>query len=172
VLKILKNKKGLTLVELLIGMVVLGIILTAVSAILIPMMQFQARANELAEQNALLDDLANQIIYDISMAIQPGIGNVTLPDDDEMVIPIAAGGGGNVVYTIADGVIWRSQANINNPLLPGEFHLRMDEAGVRVETINLSVYNTTETIYTLTLTLENEDLKFERNYAVRPLALN
>ena len=64
--KAVKNKKGLTLMELIVGILMFSIISVAISMLLAPILSSYARANDFAEYNALLDNIANQIIDDIS----------------------------------------------------------------------------------------------------------
>ena len=169
-IKILKNKKGLTLVELIIGMVVLSIILIMASAVLLPTLQFQRRANELAEQNALLDNLANQIVYDLSRAVEP-----VLFSGGVLKIPVGAAGGGEVIYTVNSiGLIERQTAGeaIAQPLLPNRFH-----RGLMVDNISLVQVDDTDLdipgiVYELTVSLVNDNTTFTRDYIVRPLGLN
>ena len=175
---ILKSKKGLTLVEVVIGMLVLSLIILMAGSTLAPMMRFQRRTNELAEQNFLLDNLANHIVYDLSMtmeepvlttppAITPGVGTLTIPVEDLS--------GGDIIYRIAaNGIIMRQQSTddagepINNPLLPPEFY-----RGLGAESLALVGENTGGgIIYRLTLRLTNDNTTFVRTYAIRPLALN
>ena len=162
--KILKCKKGLTLVELIIGMVVLSIIIGMATAVMAPMMQFQRRSNELAEQNTLLDNLANHIIYDVSMAVE----DMPSSQSGTLNIPVAAGGGGPVAYTLDNGIIWRNQADVNVPLLPEGFSRNMN---VTVLALN-QIPDANGTAFMLTIELSNENRRFTRDYAVRPLALN
>ena len=163
--KILKSKKGLTMVELIIGMVILSIIISMATAVMAPMMQFQRQANELAEQNALLDNLANQIVHDMSKAIDK-----PAQSGNEITIPIGTGGGGNITYTLIEGIIWRQQVddNYNVPLLPDGFYRNFI---VTVMDIN-QVPDANGTAYLLTLELSNDRRTFTRDYAVRPIAIN
>jgi len=69
-MRIFRNKKGITLVELMVSMLLFTIIAAAVSAILMPMLNSFARANELAECNTLLDSVANVITRDLSKATE------------------------------------------------------------------------------------------------------
>ena len=178
-MKILKSKNGITLVELIIGMMVLSIIIAMLGTTLAPMMQFQRRANELAEQNTLLDNLANHIIYDLSMTLEeinPLPPPLTPGGAGALTIPVGERNGGDIIYTIpANGILMRQQFThddgtpINNPLLPRQFY-----RGLTVHELQLVSENVGGgTIYRLTLTLRNENANtdFQRTYAIRPLAL-
>jgi len=64
------NNKGITLIELIVAMVVMMVIITAVTAIFIPILQTFQRANNYAEVNALMDNIAAIIMDDISSATE------------------------------------------------------------------------------------------------------
>ncbi len=62
----LKNKDGMTLVELVIGMIVFAIITLAVVTVMMPLLRVYAESNDLAEINALVDSVGSQIVKDMS----------------------------------------------------------------------------------------------------------
>jgi len=62
------NKEGLTLLELIITILVMSIIIIAVTSVFAPMLNAYRRANNLAEANTLLDNIALIIISDLSNA--------------------------------------------------------------------------------------------------------
>ncbi len=62
----LKNKNGMTLVELVIGMIVFAIITLAVVTVMMPMLRVYAESNDLAEINALVDSVGSQIVKDMT----------------------------------------------------------------------------------------------------------
>ena len=66
--KIMNNKKGLTLMELIVGLLMFSIIAVAVSMSLAPTLFAYMSANDFAEYNALLDNLANNITSELSQA--------------------------------------------------------------------------------------------------------
>jgi len=68
--KILKSKKGMTLVELMAGMLVFVFITLAASVVVTPTLRAYMLANDLAESNALLDTLANQLTENLSRATE------------------------------------------------------------------------------------------------------
>ena len=93
-MKILKNKKGLTLIELIVGIVMFTIIALTVATSLTPTLFAFMSANDFAEYNALLDNIANQIVGDMMQATEPSPGsdnpvfpdNVWIVDDSEELI--------------------------------------------------------------------------------------
>ena len=67
-IKILKSKSGMTLTELLVGMVIFSIITAASTAVLGPTLNAFGKANDLAEINMLLDNLIAEMEMDIARA--------------------------------------------------------------------------------------------------------
>ena len=70
-IKVLLNKKGTSLMEILVGSLMFALLAVTVSTVLTPMIMAMTRANDLAEYNTLLDNVANQITSDITQAIAP-----------------------------------------------------------------------------------------------------
>ncbi|MCL2079538.1 MAG: type II secretion system GspH family protein [Oscillospiraceae bacterium] len=171
-LKILKSKKGLTLVELIIGIIVMSVILVAISGVVMPMMRFQARAIEVAEQNAMLDSLANQIIYDLASAIDTPNQSGNSGEDDWALVISTGTGGGTVTYTIDSGIIMREQAGVKSPLLPEGYHRKLEAQVNSVGIVELNEIEVDGIVYELTIELKKDDTLFSRAYAARPLALN
>ena len=68
---VLFNKKGTSLMEILVGILLFALLAITVSAVLTPMIMALKRATDLAEYNTLLDNVANQITSDITQAIAP-----------------------------------------------------------------------------------------------------
>jgi type II secretory pathway pseudopilin PulG len=83
--KRLNNKKGATLTELIVGMLVLSIILLAVTSVFLPLYNAHVYANDMAEINALLNSLSAVIISDIERAT----GGITLTGGT-LTIPVRA----------------------------------------------------------------------------------
>jgi prepilin-type N-terminal cleavage/methylation domain-containing protein len=166
ILKTLKSKSGVTLMELIVGVVIFAIITTAVSAVLAPMLRAYSHANELAELNALLDTIANPIKNDMSDATDP---LEKLGIDNEILIPINTN---TIKYTIGgDGVLLCS---VNDsppmPVLPKTFY---NNKSVDFRVIRI---DPPEAAYTLTIIIrsDRDDGRemARRDYAVRPLVLN
>jgi prepilin-type N-terminal cleavage/methylation domain-containing protein len=67
-IKKIKNKCGMTLVELIAVLFIFSIIGTSVSAVLVPTLRAFARANDLAEMNTLMDNLTKELLNDLSTA--------------------------------------------------------------------------------------------------------
>jgi len=165
--KIFKSKKGLTLIELVVGMVIFGIISTAVAASLAPTLFAFMRANEFAEYNLLLDNIANQILDDLSQStekLEPAVNDITITKHAT-----------KVRYTISDdsefpeGILLRDLGGNLQPVFSEEFYRRKT---VTFEFADVSTEDTAAYMLTIRLININEDFEIDRDYAVRPLILN
>jgi type II secretory pathway component PulJ len=189
-IKILKNKKGVTLMELIVGLFLFAVVTTSVAAIVAPILRAHAHASDLAEVNTLLDNLANIIISDLSSATDALVISGDDDDDDdenryEVLIRID---NTNVIYTVEDdennpnfGALLRS-VSVNapdpvfHPVLPKIFYKRKSVSFV----VNDAPTTVNGEAYTLTVTILSDRTGSEmisremisREYAVRPLALN
>ena len=162
--KILKSKKGFTLVELIVCMVVLSVITTTVAALLGPMLSFYARANDLAESNTLVDNIANYIISDLSHATAP-IPDSAIDRDNGNNLGITVNYPGDVVFAVdAAGVLTRN----NSRVLSKDFYKNKSVSITTGPGDSSGVYLLTVTI---TLDRDNDREMVSRVYAVRPLAL-
>lgn len=164
--KILKCKKGMTLVELIVGVMIFTVITTIASAVLAQMVRVYSQSNELAELNTLLDNVANHIVSDISNATTP---LVNIGIDNEITVVIDTN---TITYTVAgDGTLLRSAGGAAPiPILPKTFYKNKSVGFV----LNLSPSGT-GTAYMLTVTIHsdhNGSPIISRDYAIRPLALN
>ncbi|MCL1819031.1 MAG: prepilin-type N-terminal cleavage/methylation domain-containing protein [Oscillospiraceae bacterium] len=166
--KILKNKKGTTLVELLVAMLLFVIVTTSASTIMFPMLKLQIGANEYAEYNTLLDTVANYIISEFSGAVPDGT-------------PIAAGsnylgffkGTGTAELTVvpvagsnSGGILHRN----GRPVLHEDYY-KMKTVGFFCRDVS-SVYAGTAFELTVFVYDRKGSEVINRVYAVRPLALN
>lgn len=164
--KILKSKKGFTLVELIVSIVVFAIILTSVSTILVRILRFYAQANELAELNTLVDNIANQITSDISRVTLP-VPVQDLGKENDVCLTIEETN--DIRYTVdaLDGVLLKNDSIVYSKPFYKEkslsFILNAESGAAGVA-------------YILTVRiLSDQDGGGEmisRDYAVRPLALN
>ncbi|MDR2571149.1 MAG: hypothetical protein LBD23_12805 [Oscillospiraceae bacterium] len=66
--KVLKSRSGLSLMEILVGSMMFALIAATATAVLAPMMQAYARANDFAEYNIILDSVGNKLISEIAQA--------------------------------------------------------------------------------------------------------
>ena len=158
-IKILKSKEGMTLTELIVGMVLFAIVAAAASAMLVPMLRIYTKANNLAECNTLLDNVANQIIGDLLESTKEPEW-----DNDHPSITVTIDDPGDVLYTIGDGVLLKN----GEPVLKKNFY-----KGKSVSFI-CAREGTTDKSYRLTviITSDRDGEMIRRDYAVRPLVLN
>jgi len=199
-MKILKNKKGITLIELIVGIVMFGVITVAISTMLAPMLFSFMSANDFAEYNSLLDNLANQMINDLSQATEapvfvPSTASADGWAEDETGLPDGAGltiktRNRIVRYRVNDaGVLQRA----------GVIEVFDDDDGRRVtevvwfEVFDADIYKRKAVSFMLTLDDESDftsyiltiriasthdvpsaggNFELQRDYAVRPLMLN
>ena len=174
----LTNKKGMTLTELLIGLLLFAIIAAITSALLLPMLRAHTAANEFAEYNTLLDNIANEVIGDLAAAAEP-LDPVGWPIDiseagDRFSIVTD---GRDIAYAIdADGLLLKDVDGSEAPVLPDWFYARGHEndRSVRLTVDRAgSGGEAEETAYILTVTiLFGDGESISRAYAARPLVLN
>jgi len=148
-IKALKNKKGMTLTEIIVGGIMFAIFAIAISSILSPMVLAFMRANDFAEYNKILDSVGNQIVSDLVKAtgvptFEPtadnGRGRLTIPIEtaDNVVygitqngalcriVPTPAGGE-EIIEVFPEGFYkgkqirleFNNPARINNVNVPG-----------------------------------------------------
>ncbi|MCL2084960.1 MAG: prepilin-type N-terminal cleavage/methylation domain-containing protein [Oscillospiraceae bacterium] len=72
------NKKGMTLMELVVAMLVFSVVSGAAAFVIAPIITVYHRANDLAECNTLLDSLSLELLGDIADAKS---GAVIAPDE-------------------------------------------------------------------------------------------
>jgi type II secretory pathway component PulJ len=189
--KIFKNKKGMTLMELVVGMVMFTIISITISMLLAPILSAYTRANDFAEYNALLDNIANEIINDISQSTAPpvftaGSGDDGFAQDNDGIFLRITTPSGIIRYAVIGGVLQREglwQARDEYGLPVGAPIPRFDDVFAedfyKRKTVSFNwEADTDPNVYTLTVRLtENRgwgaaSFEIQRDYAVRPLMLN
>jgi prepilin-type N-terminal cleavage/methylation domain-containing protein len=105
-LKPLKNNKGVTLTELVVGMLVLAIIMLAVTSVFLPIYNAYVHANNMAEVNNLMNALSSVIMSDVESA---GPGGIT-PGN-----PFTVKTRENITYSLTDGGFLLRQQGANPP---------------------------------------------------------
>ena len=68
--KLLRSKRGVTLTELIVAMLVFSILLLTASAVFSPMLRVYYQTVDFAETNPLLDEISNVMLADINEATQ------------------------------------------------------------------------------------------------------
>lgn len=76
--KLLKNKKGMSLLEVIIGMMMFTMIASSVIGIMISTLRTHTMANDLAETNSLLDSLSAEILSDLGDAVEAEVSGQRL----------------------------------------------------------------------------------------------
>jgi len=86
--KLLKSKKGVSLMELIVGMMLFGMVALTVTAAISPLMMAYRRANDLAEYNQILDVIGNRVAGEMAKAtsITTGTDTLTLVVDNVTVV--------------------------------------------------------------------------------------
>lgn len=164
-IKVLKNKKGITLIELIVGLMLFAIVTAAASAVLAPLLSVFAKVNELSECNTLSDIVANQIIGDLFNATVEIEG--LEDDDDELVneIKIIGSNLGIITYKIdTNGVLLKNDISV------------LSKTYYKNKSVSFSCALSSigaEKAYILTVTVlsDKEGKMISRDYAVRPLAI-
>jgi type II secretory pathway pseudopilin PulG len=161
----------MTLVELILGIAMFVIVAGTVSALVAPITNVFIKANEIAEVNTLLDNIANQILSDFRYAVDD-------IDDDSLDVIIDRSNTAEklvismqthiVTYTVdGSGILMRN----GFPVFSKDFYKRRS---VRIE-CSLANGAVEGTAYVLTVTIINDrdgGIMSSRQYAVKPLVLN
>ena len=163
-IKLLNSKSGMTLVEVLVGMLVFAILATCVTWILIPITKFYTQTNDLSETNLLLDNLSDQMLDDLWGAID-----------------VAASGTSLTIRTNADTVVYDIGIDENEGLLCKDERPIFERKYYKGKTINLEYLDTEEnpisgtapSAFIIRITLLSDGTAVEsRDYAAKPLVLN
>jgi hypothetical protein len=176
----------MTLMELVVGILMFTIISITVSMLLAPILMSYTRANDFAEYNALLDNIANQLINDISQSTEPPdfdpgewTNNAPVPAPAPVPTPFLTIFTHNRIirYSAQGGILLREGIDdagnrIWFPVFSDDFYKRKLVSFMITDESDDDI-----TAYTLTVELtENRGdaapFIIDRTYAVRPLMLN
>jgi type II secretory pathway pseudopilin PulG len=158
----LKNKKGMTLIEIIVGSLLFTLLVATVFTVLSPMMLAYSRANSLAEYNMVLDEVGNRIISDMAQA------SAVTPGTDTLGLTINSV---QVTYSIgvADGLLYRQTGTDPIPVFHPDFY--------RGKQVNFTVTGASPN-FTLAVTIDSPSggrgvsgATITREYAVRPLLM-
>jgi len=161
----LKDKKGLTLIEVLVGCMMFAIITIAVSTVLAPTLMAYVRANNFAEYNTLVDNVANQILSDLSRSTR---APEPVPSDWDMEIKVNLHTH-TVRYAVMGGILYRAENDVFLPVFTSEFY--------KGKSLSFKIDSDIDGSYILTVRISEittgggAGFELEREYAVRPLAL-
>ena len=174
--KTLNNKKGMTLMELIVGIMMFTIISIAVSMMLAPILSSFTKANDFAEYNALLDNIANHLINDISQSTSgPVFTEGDWAEDDHGIFLTVFTQNRVIRYAVMGGILQREGLDAdNNTLLFDVFS--EDFYRRKLVSFMIETDETTDiTAYFITVRLTergNVGFEIQRQYAVRPLIMN
>jgi len=172
--KLLKSKKGVTIMEVVVGSLLFGMVALTLTAAISPLMMAYRRANDLAEFNQVLDAIGNRITSEVSQASSityaAGTGRLTL----------SVSAPNDVIFEFVDGQLIRSQlvsgVYVSIPVYHNDFYQGKDLSFVGV-TIPSPIPNANPNI-TINLEVSSRAGGFARSgatitreYAVRPLRM-
>jgi len=172
--KLLKCKKGVSLMEIIVGMLLFGMVVMTMTAAISPLMLAYNRANDLAEYNQILDAIGNRITSDMAKAssIDPFTS-----DTDSLT---------NNITMVIDNITVRYSLNAN-----GQLHIQRGSSVATLETatpvyqqefyrgksIGIAATGTSPNFF-LEVTVTSTDSgrhtgsKITRPYAVQPLLMS
>jgi len=97
--KLLKNKIGMTLMEIMVGSMLFGLVAMTVTAALAPMMLAFNRANDFAEYNLVMDTVANRLTSEIAQA-----SSIDISNSAELKVVTSIG---EIRYHVNNGQLWQ-----------------------------------------------------------------
>lgn len=161
-IKRLKSKKGMTLIELIAAMMVFAVISTCAAALMGPILNIYARANDLAEVSNLLDTLSAEILNDLADA-----SDVIIDPADDTTVTIQTNRS-TIVYSVDTGILYKETNNREaKPVLGDKYSGNM--------TVGLFVgVDATSGVCTVTINIidgRDGSIMASRPYSIRPLGL-
>ena len=160
-----KNKKGMTLMEVLVGSMLFGMVVVTVSAIISPMIMSYRRANDLAEYNMILDNVGNLLVSEMSQASDVLITGTGVELSFQSGAP-------KVIFNVVDGSLIKTFDTVtpqSTPAFPPGFY--------RGKSVEFEVTGV-EPNFTILVTVRADgttgpsSAAMQRAYAVRPLQLS
>jgi len=145
----------MTLVETVVGMFIFVTVVTTVTAVMVPAMRMFARANELAEINALFDTLSAEILDDASRATH-------IEEKD-----------GAVFITVNNAAVWEYSVDADTGVLLKGGVALFDARYYKNKTVGVGCAAGDDGQFSITLTISmyGGDLVTARTYAVRPVLM-
>lgn len=167
--KALRNRRGVTLVELIITMALFSIITAAAAALLPPTLASYAKANELAELNTLLDTLTTEL-----SAAMAGIDTEPTLSTDGTQITLTTGTN-SATYSTNNGVLFcQRDSGTAQAVLQGGYYKNKQLAVAFTYTVTPATPTVPASAIiqtTLSLTLADGGT-LDRSFSVKPLILN
>jgi prepilin-type N-terminal cleavage/methylation domain-containing protein len=161
-LKALNNKKGVTLTELVVAMLVMSIIMLSVTTVFLPVYNAYTYANNLAEVNNLLDSLSSVILSDLENAS----GDVRW-DGTALTIPTRHGGAG-VTYTVNDELLERNGTPV---YARGFYKAKTVELDAEADVNNIITPGPNGAITVTIIIRDRTGVMAIRDYAARPVGM-
>ena len=163
------DRRGVTLVELIVAILVFSVITIAVTSVFAPILRTYDHANNIAEANSLLDNISALIINDIDNAMEVADSSSPFLEDSPFTIRTA-----RMVsfYINADGIMMRSVSDQRAELLPKDFYKSRGDGTVFTIGSASSSFDNLTGVVTISLTLRSIDgWELEREYTARPVGL-
>lgn len=170
-LKAIKSKKGMTLMELIMGISVFCILAVSVSAIIGPVMTTISKVSSYSEVNGILDTLSNEFTADLSEAsVVSFVGDeITIMTSDYYIIS----------YNVVDGILSKN----GGALLSKDFYkdkivdLKVYDAELTTDISDINTYvaatsKTRSFLAVFKAIGANGEVMLQKSYAVRPLIMN
>jgi hypothetical protein len=193
--KILKSKKGMSLMEILVGGILLGMVALTVSAVLAPFMLAFSRANDLAEYSTILDTVGNQIVSDlVRSSEEPTTAvnrvDITVDSEDDVIYTIrqAAGvlidgvpAGSLLRHRNAENIMANGECEVCSIAATRDMCMVFPEGFYKRKVISFEVTGTPDAEYTITVTVGprgntvatgGSGAAISRDYTVKPLILS
>lgn len=142
------NKKGMTLLELLVGLLLFSILTATASAVFSPIVKTFEAANNLSELNTLFDNLSSEMVSEIGKATQIDIS----ADNKELTI------NGFITYSVNDGLLCKN--GDDSPIFNEQYY--------KGKTIEVD-FNKLDSLITITMTINPSGIT--RQYAVQPIGI-
>lgn len=171
--RLLKCKKGVTLVEIIVTLVLSVIIMTSVAAVLPRVLNLMRYTNSMAEKNTMLNQISNTILDDVRSTTAP----LTFLQTDQVDIPLS---NGLVTYQI--GVVNGLSVLLRNDeqVLASDYYrdkqITFSVSEVSQATSDVQATTDTHVSYELSLTIKPKEGRsgapLTRTYIVTPLIEN
>ncbi len=172
---LLNNEKGLTLIEVLVGIIIFSILIMGVSAVLVPTLNTYVKAKEMAELTTLMNSASAEVVEDLSQSRGKAKldGSYAKSTGSAMQISID----GIIEYKTEDGVLLRSFDGVNFSKVFDEKYYKGKEIemifGVEYDEPNpVDPTQSEKPTYSVFITISNSSTKLDSEFVVRPLVLN
>lgn len=164
-IKILKNKKGMTLMEVVVGMLTFSIIVISVTIVLPSILGAYDKANDLAEINTMLDNLTFEMLSDLSDATEATVSDTAITiKTNRKTVTYSIGAGDNAGLLLKDGRAILEKSYYKGKTVKVEYY---NEDSTKLEgTVSKSI------IVKMILLSDSASVMATRDYAVKPLGLS